>query len=83
MRNLTHTEMQLTTGGSTAGIVTGIILTAVVIPIIITGLNTPDYGYNCRYEPYIKEIRTPVYDGYGNHVGNTVDTYQDYHWTCV
>jgi hypothetical protein len=83
MRTLTQSEIQFAAGGSTAGFMTGVILTSIAIPFIIAGLNAPNYGYNCRWEPYLKEIRTPVYDGFGNHIGNQVDTYQDYRWTCI
>ena len=78
MRSLTNTEMQHAAGGSACVVFTGFVLTGMTISAILSSLT----NRNCHWEPYIKEVRTPIYDAYGTHVYDNVDTYQDYKWTC-
>lgn len=74
--------MQFTTGGNAAVLLTGFLLTTLAASALYSSISGA-YSSNCHWEPYIKEIKTPIYDAYGKHIANNVDTYQDYRWVCV
>jgi hypothetical protein len=85
MRTLTNTEIEFAAGGNGAAIITGVLLTTIAFSAIISSLSSSTYSYvnNCKWEPYVKEVRTPVYDAYGTHVYDNVDSYKDYQWVCA
>lgn len=81
MRTLTCTEIEFTHGANGAAILTGLILTTFATTALLASFSNA--SNHCKWEPYIKEVRTPIYDAYGKHIANNVDSYQDYRWVCA
>ena len=77
MRTLTNAEVQFTAGANACAVFTGIVLTTAAITSILASMEL-----KCYFEPYTYEIKTPVYDAYGNFAYNIVDVYEDRRWTC-
>lgn len=92
MRTLTCNEIEFAHGGNGAAVLTGFFLTtfATVSLLAFFSDSNKDNRYRCenrggKWEnhPYTKEFRTPIYDAYGRHTENRVDTYQYDNWVCV
>ncbi len=83
MRTLTCTEIEFTHGANGAAILTGLLLTTIATSALLASFSNAGCNGTWKKESYIKEVRTPIYDAYGNHVQNRVDSYQDYRWVCV
>ena len=83
MRTLTCTEIEFTHGANGAAILTGLLLTTLATTALLTSFSSSSCNGTWKKEPYIKEVRTPIYDAYGKHIANNVDSYQDFRWVCV